>query len=343
MATGELGRIQDVELRDVWPNEAQDFTPWLAKNLDLLGEALNLDLTLTEREGSVGTLSVDIVAESELGVVVIENQLGKTDHGHLGQLLTYAAGREARFLVWVAPTFKDEHQEALVWLNRWMPEDLEVYGVEVRLLRIDDSRPAPVFRAVVAPDTQSRQSGSLDGPERMSSDEAGRRERFFQQLVNEAREREREVNVFERYRTSARSKSFPCSAGDSDLRYWVDLADRPEDGIMVKLYVWTKDRSRNSRIIGALMSQSDDIETELGFKAEYKTPQGRQKTGWVYRQWRASIWDDDDALEDHRRTILDTVSGFQRVLDRRVAKILLDLKAEEALGVGGGLGGDDVE
>ena len=341
MPKQELGRLDEVPLRDVFDDEPRDFTPWLYENLELLGDAINLDLDPVEREGNVGTLSVDIVAKSELGVVVIENQLGKTDHGHLGQLLSYAAGREARFLVWVAPTFKDEHREALVWLNRWMPEDLEVYGVEVRLLRIDDSRPAPVFRAVVAPDTQSRQSGSLDGPERMSSDEAGRREGFFQQLVNEARERE--MNVFERYRTSARSKSFPCSAGDSDLRYWVDLADRPEDGILVKLYVWTKDRSRNSRIIGALMSQSDDIETELGFKAEYKTPQGRQKTGWVYRQWRASIWDDDDALEDHRRTILDTISGFQRVLDRRVAKILLDLEAEEALGVGGGLGGDDVE
>ena len=327
MPKQELGRLQEVPLREVFDNEPQDFTPWLYENLELLGDAINLDLSPVEREGSVGTLSVDIVAESELGVVVIENQLGKTDHGHLGQLLSYAAGREARFLVWVAPIFKEEHLEALVWLNRWMPEDIEAYGVEVRLIRIDDSPPAPVFRAVVSPDSPDRQAAPLDEPERMSDEESTRREKFFEDLVKEAPERD--TKVFDRYRTSARSKSFPCSAGDSDLRYWVDLADQPEDGILVKLYVWTTDRDRNSRIVGALMSQGEEIEAELGFEAEYKTPQGRQKAGWVYRRWKASIWDDDDALREHRRTILETVGGFQRVLDHRVAKIIQDLDDEE--------------
>ena len=337
----ELGRIEEVPLREVFADEARDFTPWLAKNLDLLGEALNLDLTLTEREGSVGTLSVDIVAESELGVVVIENQLGKTDHGHLGQLLSYAAGREARFLVWVAPTFKEEHLEALVWLNRWMPEDIEVYGVEVSLIRIEDSRPAPVFRAVASPDAPSRQTESQDSRDRMSSEESTRRIAFFEQIADSAHDCG--LNMFGTRRPSAKSKSFPCNAGDSDIKYWVDLSDGREDGIMVKLYVGTKDRDRNFRIISDLITQGADIEKELGFKTEYRTPQDRQRSGWVFRRWEASIWDDEDTLEEHRRKILDTVESFQKTLDHRVNEIIEVLETEEAVGVEGGLGGDDFE
>ncbi len=340
MPKQELGELVEMPLRDVFENEPGDFTPWLYENLELLGDAINLDLSPSEREGNVGTLSVDIVAESELGTVVIENQLGRSDHSHLGQLLSYAAGREARFLVWIAPSFEDEHLEALAWLNRWMPEDLEVYGVEVRIVRISDSPPAPMFRALVSPDSPTREAGPLDVPERMSDAESTLRERFFEDLVDEAREGS--VNVFERYRASTRSKSFPCGAGDSDLRYWVDLADRQDDGIMVKLYVWTKDPGHSARILDSLDSEAEEIEKELGFEAEYKTPQGRQKAGWVYRQWRASIWDDDDALAEHRRTIVATLKGFQRVLDPRVEKIIEELEAEEAGGVDGGLTGEDI-
>lgn len=338
MPKQELGRLEEVPLGEMFADEPGDFTPWLYKeeNLNLLGDAINLDLTPSEKEGAVGTLSVDIVAQSELGVVVIENQIKRSDHGHLGQLLSYAAGREARFLVWVAPAFKQEHLDALDWLNRWMPEDLEVYGVEVRLLKIDDSRPAPVFRAVVSPETLSRQAGSQ---EQMTSEESTLRERFFEQLVSEARERE--LNVFKKSRTTHRAKSFPCSAGGDDLRYWVDFADSREEGIMVKLYLSTANRDHSAEIMRVLESQAEEIETELGFEAEYKAPQGRQKTGWVYRQWSASIWD-DDALQGHRRRILDTVGSFQRVLDPRVAKIIQDLEAEESDGVDGGLTDNDV-
>jgi hypothetical protein len=339
MPTQRLGRLEEVQIQDVFADESGDFTPWLYKseNLDLLGDAINLDLTPSEREGAVGSLSVDIVAQSELGVVVIENQIKQSDHGHLGQLLSYAAGREARFLVWVAPAFKQEHLDALVWLNRWMPEDLEVYRVEVRLLKIDDSRPAPVFRAVVSPDTLSRQTGSQG---QMTTEESSLREGFFEELVSEARERN--LNVFKKSRTTRRSKSFPCTAGDADLRYWVDFADSREVGIMVKLYVSTPKRDHSAEIVRVLESQASEIQTELGFEAKYKAPQGRQKAGWVYRQWSASIWE-DDALQAHRDKILDTVSGFQRVLDPRVAKIIQDLEAEEADGVDASLPGDDFE
>jgi hypothetical protein len=117
-----LGRLETVALRDAWVNEAWDFTPWLARseNLALLGEALGLELEVEASEKPVGPFRADLLCK-EIGTgerwVVIENQLAKTDHGHLGQLLTYAAGLEAVTIVWIASSFADEHRAALDWLR----------------------------------------------------------------------------------------------------------------------------------------------------------------------------------------------------------------------------------
>ena len=106
-------------MRAIWSDEARDFTPWLADHLEELGKALHLDMHLVEAEGAIGPFAADIIADGENGLVVIENQLERSDHGHLGQLLTYAAGRDARTLIWIAPELRDEHRAAINWLNRW--------------------------------------------------------------------------------------------------------------------------------------------------------------------------------------------------------------------------------
>ena len=144
----DLGVIERVDLREVWPDEAQDFTPWLAENLDKLGEALGLDLEFQGREVSVGPFFLDILAH-DVGNdrrVVIENQLDKTDYDHLGKLLTYAAGYDAGVVVWLTGDFRDEHRAALDWLNQRTEESLEFYGVEIGAVKIGNSAPAPLFR-----------------------------------------------------------------------------------------------------------------------------------------------------------------------------------------------------
>ena len=131
MTTKDLAKIERVELREAWPNEAQNFTPWLAENIAELGEALGMDLELQQVEAPVGGYSLDILATdlNSNRPVIIENQLEATDHTHLGQLLTYAAGFDAGAIVWVTREFRDEHRQALDWLNQRTGEDTQFFGV----------------------------------------------------------------------------------------------------------------------------------------------------------------------------------------------------------------------
>ncbi|MGH3187552.1 MAG: hypothetical protein ACRDPY_10725 [Streptosporangiaceae bacterium] len=148
----QFGRLERVNVRDGFKDEAQDFTPWLARNLDRLGEQLGLALELRETEHPVGRYALDILANDVTGrLVVVENQLGQSDHDHLGKLLTYAAGTDCRVVIWIATSFSAEHIAAFEWLNRTTTAEVGFYAVQVELLRIGDSALAPYFQPLVRP------------------------------------------------------------------------------------------------------------------------------------------------------------------------------------------------
>lgn len=155
-----LGTLQSVSLRTIWSDEAQNFTPWLARaeNLKRLGDVLGLDLTTEDEEVAVGPFSADILCKdtTDGSWVVIENQIEKTDHRHLGQVLTYAAGLNAKTMIWVASKFTDEHRAALDWLNDNTGENISFFGLEIELWKIGDSSPAPKFNVVSKPNDWSK-------------------------------------------------------------------------------------------------------------------------------------------------------------------------------------------
>ena len=161
MTTPKLGRMEKVGLREAWANEASHFTPWLAKaeNLTLLGEAIGRDLETHAEEHRVGPFRADLLCRETMSErwVLIENQLERTDHSHLGQLLTYAAGLSTVTVVWIAERFTDEHRAALDWLNQKTPEDISFFGLEVELWRIGASLMAPKFNVVSKPNEWTRQ------------------------------------------------------------------------------------------------------------------------------------------------------------------------------------------
>lgn len=148
------------DLRVVWESEAGDFTPWLAReeNLMLLGDTIGIDLELNAQEQNVGPFRADILCKDTItnNWVLIENQIEKTDHNHLGQILTYGAGLEATTIVWIAKRFTEEHRAVLDWLNEITDERFNFFGLEIELWRIGNSQIAPKFNVVCKPNDWSR-------------------------------------------------------------------------------------------------------------------------------------------------------------------------------------------
>jgi Domain of unknown function (DUF4268) len=149
----ELGRIERLDLRTVWPHEAHSLTPWLLANADVLADVLGIDLELTAAEHGVGSFSLDLIGRDLTNdcVLIVENQLTATDHDHLGKLITYTAGTDAQTVVWLAPSFREEHREALELLNDLGGEQVRFFAVELSAIRIGDSPPAPLLELRVEP------------------------------------------------------------------------------------------------------------------------------------------------------------------------------------------------
>ncbi|MBK7844124.1 MAG: hypothetical protein IPJ71_10585 [Bdellovibrionales bacterium] len=157
----KLGKLQNVELRDVWPKEERDFTTWMAENLDSLSEALDIGIDLIQVEQKVdeSNFTIDILAEDEDGErIIIENQLEKTDHSHLGQIITYATNMDAKTVVWITKHPRQEHINAINWLNELT--DKSFYLVQVEALKIDNSNPAPYFSVICRPSVETKTLGT---------------------------------------------------------------------------------------------------------------------------------------------------------------------------------------
>ena len=172
----EFGELIDVDLREAWPHEANDFTPWLAENLHRLSQAIGVDLELEDTEVSVEGFSADILARipSDGSMVVIENQLENTNHTHLGQVLTYLAGLEAQTVIWIAREFQGPHLSAVRWLNSHTVDPFSFFAVKVRAVRIGDTAApvAPLFEVLERPNDWDRRIkatvGTTNGSDRVA-------------------------------------------------------------------------------------------------------------------------------------------------------------------------------
>ena len=296
----ELGRIEKIDPREVWPDEAKDFTPWLSEQgLDELGEALGLELEMQSREAPVGSFALDMLC-TELGTkrtVIIENQLEKTDHDHLGKLLTYAGGFDANVIVWIAKEFRDEHRQALELLNQRTGEDTEFFGLVIELWKIGDSHPAPHFKMVVAPNRIIK-----------GESERNRRYReFFQKLIDSLRE----VGFIKKALVAQPSNSYYFSAGHADrVRYGARLTGRGE--ARIEIYIDSEDREWNKVLFDKLMEHRDDIESYLSESLEWERQDDRRHS-IVAISRKGSIDDNPEKLEETRDWMVEKLPDFKRV------------------------------
>jgi len=155
-----IGKLKKVPLREIWKNEAKDFTTWLAENIDTLSEEIGLTLSVMSREKAVGDFSLDLIAEDSDGqLTIIENQLEKTNHDHLGKVLTYISNLEAKTAIWISSEPREEHIKAINWLNEYTPDDVSFYLVKIEAVKIGDSDPAPMFSVVAQPTETAKSVG----------------------------------------------------------------------------------------------------------------------------------------------------------------------------------------
>lgn len=154
-----FGRLVELPLREAWKHEALEFTPWLAENIGHLSESIGMSLELTGQEVRVETFAADILARNRLddSIVLIENQLEPSDHTHLGQIMTYLAGLDAKSVVWIAPGFREPHLSAIRWLNENTADGFSFFAVKARVVRIGESPFAPTFEVVERPNLWERQ------------------------------------------------------------------------------------------------------------------------------------------------------------------------------------------
>jgi len=276
--TQEFGEIKLVDIREIWEDEAKEFTPWLAENIGRLGEALGLELELRSTEAPVGGFALDILAHdlNRDRPVVIENQLSATNHDHLGKLLTYASGYDAGIVIWIAPEFRDEHRQALDWLNQHTDNNTDFFGVIVELLKIDDSRPAFRFTHVAAPNEWRKDRVGPAGGQPSARAEAYRT--FFQELVDELREQHR----FTGARLAQPHNWYSFASGFAGITYGAAFVQN--DRVRAEVYIDVGEECRNKEIFDSLAKASAELEVQFGEKLVWeRLDEKRASRAGVYR------------------------------------------------------------
>jgi len=316
-STKQLGRLERVtDLRSVWESESEKFTPWLAdeNNLALLGDTIGLELDLETQEKDVGPFRADILCRETANNswVVIENQLERTDHSHLGQILTYAAGLKAVTVVWIAERFTDEHQATLEWLNEITEDDFSFFGLEIELWRIGDSPIAPKFNIVAKPNEWTK--GKIT---KKTSEQLTPAKELQLEFWTSFREYLQENSKIVRPQKPLPQHWMNLAIGTSRAHVYA-FVDTRLKRIGARLQI--TDPSDRLAIFNILNADREEIEEEFGVKLQWEEKPDKKSSYVTLSNTDADPYKKDDWLEQHK-WLLKTLESFKTVFGQRIKNI----------------------
>ena len=311
----DLGQMKKVRIRDIWKHEEHEFTPWLAneENFPQLANALGLELQVEGVEVPVGPFSADILAkDTSENFVIIENQFGKTDHDHLGKVLTYAATLDASAVIWIAERFTDEHRKAIEWLNDHTSEGLGLYAVELILWQIDNSKPALQFNVLSQPSELVKQAIAVKsgGP------------------LTETRKLQ--LEFWTMFREALLDRKIVSSAQTPRPQYWFDvalgrsnihlssIANTYDNRIGVRVYIGNKIADM---ALPQLEAERLAIESEIGQPLQWN-PNPDNKDKIILLDRKVDL-DDRSKWPEYVSWLAEQVSKFKKAFEPRIKKLVL--------------------
>jgi hypothetical protein len=309
-----IGKIQRVPLREVWKHEALDLTKWLQDNIDVLNDALDISLSNAEREQSAGDFNVDLVAEEEDGsLVVIENQLEKSDHAHLGKLITYLTSIGAKKGIWIVAEPRPEHVAAITWLNE--SSAAAFYLLKIEGIRINDSAPAPLLTLIVGPSEEGREVGET---KKELAERYDLRQRFWEGLLKRAKDKSKlHANI-------SPSQHGWIGAGSGKRGLGFNFVIRKHEGA-VELYIDRgKDAGDESKdIFDSLAASKEAIEKEFGGPLEWQRLEGKRACRIRKTISLGGYRDDESKWPSIHEAMIEAMICLEKAIKPHIAKLEL--------------------
>ncbi|MGN1298290.1 MAG: DUF4268 domain-containing protein [Clostridia bacterium] len=270
-----IGKLKEVDIRELWKHEQYDFSEWLAKkdNIENLNEILGLTLIDISKETYVGSYRCDLFAKDETTgtKIIIENQLEMSNHDHLGKIITYASGLDARVIVWIVKEAREEHRSAIEWLNNNTNSNINFFLIEIHAYKIGESDPAPMFQVIEQPNDFIKNNKATNRDESMNKSQSQRFE-FWNQFNNVIIERGKPFNI----RKATTDHWYTVAIGTSEAHIDITLVNK-DSVIGVELYI-----SDNKHLYDILFENKEKIETELGFKLEWRRLDNNKASRIIY-------------------------------------------------------------
>ena len=300
-----IGRLTPVELREIWKHEAKNFTTWLFNNLDILNEQLGLSLTGIECEKSVGPFSVDIFAEDASGRhVIIENQLNKTDHDHLGKLLTYMTNLDAKIAIWISSDPRPEHIKAVDFLNENLPSDTQFYVVKLQAFKIENSKPAPFFSIESGPSVE-RSAGGAVKKELAAKDTL--RFEFFSQLLTVCNKK---TTLFSNVRPVGYQGWVNAGAGKSGLMWSFEATVK---FTKVGLFLCSSSAEINKKRFDIMFKYKAEIEMACGFSFSWEYSD-RRKQQYIRYVNSINVFENQESWQSTSEDLVDKLVRMESVM-----------------------------